>query len=48
MPRGAVAILDEILGEADIGYWVAKNGIGIISLVPPDEVNVLFVQTPIE
>jgi hypothetical protein len=48
MPQGAVAILDEILGEADIGYWVVKNGMGVISLVPPDEFNVLFVQTPIE
>ena len=48
MPQGAVAILDEIFGEADIGYWVVKNGMGVISLVPPDEFNVLFFQTPIE
>jgi hypothetical protein len=34
--------------QVPIGYWAVKNGIGIISLVPPDEFNVLFVQTPIE
>jgi hypothetical protein len=31
-----------------IGYWLVKNGMGVISLVPPDEFNLLFVQTPIE
>jgi hypothetical protein len=34
--------------QVAIGYWVVKNGMGVISLVAPDEFNVLFVQTPIE
>ena len=34
--------------QVPIGYWVVKNGMGVISLVPPDEFNLLFVQTPIE
>ena len=33
--------------QVPIGYWVVKNGMGVISLVAPDEFNVLFVQTPI-